>query len=138
VSEDPCKTIVVIDDDPAVLQAYGRLLQRLGHHVVLIGDVEKARRDPILLHRADLLIVDQRMPRVTGLELLRSLRPDHLPAGAAIGPRVLLISAYLDEGLRAAADRLGVFEVIEKPVDASHFVRSVRAALAEQAEGSAA
>jgi two-component system nitrate/nitrite response regulator NarP len=138
MSENSSTTIVVIDDDPAVLQAYGRLLQRFGHRVVLIGDVQKARRESALLRQADLLIVDQRMPQITGLDLLRSLSLDRLPGGEGSGPRVLLISAYLDEGLRRAAASLGVSEVIEKPVDAAQFVRSVRGALASRAEGSAA
>ena len=35
------KTILVVDDDPAVLQSYGRLLRRLGHRVLLSEDSEQ-------------------------------------------------------------------------------------------------
>ncbi len=131
------KTIVVIDDDPAVLQAYGRLLRRAGYRVVLVGDAGVARRDGTLLGTVDLLILDQRMPGMTGLELLTTLGRCN-GAGGASGPPVLLISAYLDGELRRAAARLGVAEVIEKPVNTAHLLRCVRAALSEEAAGSAA
>ncbi len=122
------KTILVIDDDPAVLQSYGRLLRRLGHTVRLLADVDEAHRDPALLERVDLLILDQRMPGMSGLDLLAVLRGRAPEVGAEAA--VLLISAYLSEELREQASHLGVVEVIEKPVDPEHLLGSVRAALA--------
>ena len=130
------RMIVVVDDDPAVLKAYGRLLGRSEHQVELCGDIAKLVLDPGPLARADLLILDQRMPGITGLELLGRMRRI-LPAGSA-GPRVLLISAYLDETIRRQAVRLGVAKIIEKPVDAGHLIECVRAALDADVAGSAA
>src|SRR5207245_11798225 len=109
------KTILIIDDDPAVLQSYGRLLRRLGHAVRLLGDPEKARRDPRVLDGVDLLLLDQRMPGMTALDLLAPLMAGR-PAGA-YAPAVILISALLSDELRNKALRLGVGEVIEKPVN---------------------
>src|SRR5258706_11556906 len=74
---DPCvmlKTILVVDDDPAVLKSYGLLLRRLGHRILLSEDPEGGRNDPQSLCGVDLLILDQRMPRTQGLALLASLR----------------------------------------------------------------
>ena len=130
------RTIMVVDDDPAVLQAYGRLLRRSGYEVELCGDIEAIVLDPAPLARADLLILDQRMPRITGLDLLARMRR-MLPAGSP-GPRVLLISAYLDETIRRQATLLGVAEIIEKPVNAAHLMKCVLAALDAGAAGSAA
>ncbi|MCZ6696932.1 MAG: response regulator [Acidobacteria bacterium] len=130
------RTILVVDDDPAVLQAYGRLLGRNGDEVELCGDIEAIVLDPASLARADLLILDQRMPRITGLDLLARMRRI-LPAGSP-GPRVLLIRAYLDATIRRQAARLGVAEIIEKPVNAAHLLKCVRAALDAGVAGSAA
>ncbi len=105
------KTILVVDDDPAVLQSYGRLLRRLGHRVLLSEDSEKVMTDPESLREIDLLILD----RAQGA------------AGAA--PAVILISAFLSHELRVEAIRLGVVEIIEKPIDTAHLLASVRAAL---------
>ncbi len=129
------KTILVVDDDPAVLQSYGRLLRRLGHRVLLSEDSEKVRTDPDSLRDIDLLILDQRMPRTSGLTLLAGLRR-RLAAGsgetggvACRVPAVILISAFLSDELKDEAARLGVAVVLEKPVDASRLLASVRAAL---------
>jgi CheY-like chemotaxis protein len=129
------KTILVVDDDPAVLQSYGRLLRRLGHRVLLSGDSERVRTDPESLRDIDLVILDQRMPRTSGLTLLACLnrsRSSGAPeaSGCARGvPAVILISAFLSDDLRNEAARLGVVEILEKPVDAAHLLSSVRAAL---------
>jgi DNA-binding NtrC family response regulator len=133
------KTILVVDDDPAVLQSYDRLLRRLGHRVLLSGDSEKVRTDPESLRDVDLVILDERMPRTSGLTLLASVnrgRASGVGAGSGCArgvPAVILISAFLSDDLRKEAVRLGVLEILEKPVDPARLLSSVRAAL----EGSA-
>src|SRR2546428_3257257 len=94
------KTILVVDDDPAVLESYGRLLRRLGHRVLLSEDSERVRTDPDSLSGIDLLILDQRMPRTSGLALLDSLhrrvaagRGETTGGPAGVVPAVILISA---------------------------------------------
>jgi len=130
------KTILIIDDDPAVLQSYGHLLRRLGHAVRLLGDPDQARRDPGVLSGVDLVILDERMPGVTGLDLLAALKARR-PAGAS-APAVILISALLSDELREKAHRLGVGEVIEKPVNPQRLLESVRTALEDRARGGGA
>lgn len=121
------KTILVIEDDPAVLESYRRLLRRLGQSVRLLGDPNEARRDPGVLDGVDLLLLDQRMPGLTGLELL-ALMLERRPPGAA-PPAVILISALPSEELRRRARSLGVVEVIEKPVDPERLIDTIRSAL---------
>jgi len=128
--------ILVVDDDPAVLKSYGRVLGKLGHDIRLADDSEHVLNDPASLEGVDLLILDQRMPRTSGLALLAGLKrraaaasPDG-SAPFAGRPVVILISAVLSRELRAEAARLGVAEVLEKPIDTAHLLASVRAALA--------
>ena len=119
------KTILVIDDDPAVLQAYGRLLRRLGHRVALLADATRAGEEIARLGGADLLILDQRMPLVSGLEIIAGLG-----SSGGRAPAILLISGFLSEDLKLRARQFGVTEVIEKPVNPENLLRSVRQALA--------
>jgi len=123
--DEMTKTILVIDDDPAVLESYGRLLRRLGHRVVLLADPTRAGEEIERLGGADLLILDQRMPSVSGLDVVAGLGPC---SGRA--PAVLLVSGFLSEDLRLRARQFGVTEVIEKPVNPDNLLRSVRQALA--------
>ena len=88
------RTILVIDDDRAVLESYGRLLRRLGHSVLLADDGDLVRSDPESLRGVDLLILDYRMPGTNGLDLLAALRlrsPER-----SRWPAALLISALLN------------------------------------------
>jgi serine protease Do len=123
------KTILVIDDDPAVLRSYGMLLERLGHRVLLVAGGEEASRDPGALAEADLVILDERMPGVGGLDLLEALR-GKCALSTGRGPAVLLISGSACSELAARAARLGVGVLIEKPVDPLRLLDSVRQALA--------
>ncbi len=131
------RVILIVDDDPAVLRSYGHLFRRLGCLVVLAEDSERVLADPDSLRGVDLLILDQRMPKTSGLDLLAGLRRREAgaysqpgPGAAATAPpAVILISAFLSEEDRERAASLGVVEVIEKPVDTAHMLASVRVAL---------
>ena len=128
------RVILVIDDDPAVLRSYGHLFQRLDCQVLLVDDSDTVLSDPESLHGVDVMILDQRMPKTTGLDLLACLRRrgaggTDTQVAPASHPAVILISAYLSEAIRERAARLGV---IEKPVDTAHLLACVRAALAER------
>jgi DNA-binding response OmpR family regulator len=128
------KKILIVDDDPAVLQSYGRLLARLGHSIQLVEDCARLRREPDLVRDAHLLILDHRMPCESGLDFLAELR-GRMPRGA---PGVLLISAFLTDDLLARARGLGVLDVLEKPVEPLRLIARVRAALDEAGGGLAA
>jgi two-component system, LuxR family, response regulator FixJ len=131
------RVILVIDDDPAVLRSYGHLFQRLGCQVLLVDDSDTVLSDPDSLRGVDVMILDQRMPKTTGLDLLACLRrraagENDSQGMASGGPAVILISAYLSEAIRERAARLGVAEIIEKPVDTTHLLACVRAALTDR------
>jgi CheY-like chemotaxis protein len=123
------RTILIVDDDRASLEAYGRLLKRLGHRVLLSDEPERLLDDPDPLAGIDLLILDQMMPRMAGLDLLACVRRSRPSVPSPSRPAVLLISALISDDLRRRADRLGVTEVIEKPVDAARLIASIQAAL---------
>jgi DNA-binding response OmpR family regulator len=110
----------VVDDDPAALSCYSRLLRRAGH------DVETAPGGETALLRLDsgpydVVILDFRMPGMDGGEFLRRLRCK----GHA--PEVIMVSAFLTDQVRESAARMGVRRILEKPVD----VDKLRAAIRE-------
>src|SRR6185503_17209054 len=115
------KTITVIEDDPAALATYGRLLGKLGHRVVLRPASCDAAEEPAALLASDLLILDQQMPGLSGLDPLERLRR----IAPKFSGRALLVTAFADAALRARAARLGVEAVIDKPVDPSRLLGTV-------------
>ena len=63
------------------------------------------------LDGVDLMLLDYRMPGMTGLELLDGLRR------TGNGAKCILLSAFLNDDVRRQAKELGVDRVLDKPVD---------------------
>ena len=103
--------VLVVDDDPSVLATYRRLLSRSGYTTVTIADPRDVLRDKSLLEGVDLLLLDYKMPGIDGITLLAELRRREYQG------HCILISGYVNEGVRSQATNLGVNQVMDKPVD---------------------
>ncbi|HET8995430.1 MAG TPA: response regulator [Acetobacteraceae bacterium] len=110
--------VAVIDDDDEVRDVLRTLLETAGH------DVETFKSGIHFLQHAELermgcLVVDQRMPRMTGLELLLELERRGRPIPA------LLITGVHDPEIDAAASTIGAMTVLEKPMSPQKLLRFV-------------
>ena len=114
-------TVLVVDDDPSVLDCYRKLLDRSGYRTLTEGDPRRVLMDGRDLSEVDLLLIDYKMPEMDGLTLLAELRRREFKA------RCILISAFLNDAVRQQARHLGVDFILEKPID----VGSLRGAMAE-------
>jgi CheY-like chemotaxis protein len=114
-------TVLVVDDDPSVLDCYKKLLSRAGYRTWTESDPRRVLADRREVGDVDLLLIDYKMPEMDGLTLLAELRRREVRA------RCILVSAFLNDGVRQQARHLGVDQILEKPVD----VGSLRGALAE-------
>ncbi len=118
--------ILVVDDELSLRQVYCKLLIRSGYSVDTAKDGAEGWK---MLQAAsfDLLITDNNMPKVTGVELVRMLRAAHmfLP--------VILASGALPENLVG----LQLAGTLSKPFSRDELLQSVREALLGQLAGSA-
>jgi CheY-like chemotaxis protein len=104
--------ILIIDDDPAVALTFARMLESEGHDVSRVESAEaglaRVNADP-----PDAILLDMRMPVMSGLEFLRQLRGDSrltsLPVGIVTG------DYFLNENVLAELETLGA-AVRYKPV----------------------
>lgn len=101
--------IVLVDDDPMVAEFVARVLRRSGRTLCVFED-PLAALDHLLRARARTLIVDTRMPGLSGVELLERL----LAAGRLEGTRVFLCSAARVARADETADALPGIERIGK------------------------
>nr|WP_281393331.1 MHYT domain-containing protein [Sphingomonas xinjiangensis] len=83
-------TVMVVDDDPLVLDNTSAMLQELGHVVLTASSANDALIKLNSKPKLDVLITDHLMPGKTGLELIKEVG-EHLP-----GMRTLLISGFAD------------------------------------------
>ena len=113
--------LVLADDHPIVLDGLESLFR-------LEPDFQVAARCingeetlvAVRRHRPDILILDLRMPRGDGLEILRTLRREKLPT------KVVLLAAALEEDEILDALRLGVRGVVLKELAPQLLVECVR------------
>lgn len=117
--------ILVVDDEPDVLEAVQRMLEVKGFEVKTAhgaAEAMEAARD----FRPALVLSDIKMPKVTGVELAREIREAHPDVS------VILMTAYASVDTAIDSLKLGVDDYIMKPIDWAQALTSIRAALARR------
>jgi len=116
--------VLIVDDEPLVLNAHRRLLESLGYEVTAAANGEEAlRRFREAPHAFDLVLTDQTMPSLSGADLARALfaiRAD-LP--------VILCTGYSDQIDDQGARRIGLRALLHKPIDRETLSAAVQQAL---------
>jgi two-component system, cell cycle sensor histidine kinase and response regulator CckA len=125
-------TILVVDDDPAVLVLIQNILMAADYRVWLAAERADAVRMARQKHvRIDLALLDVRLPGVSGTELadeILSIRPDI---------RVLWMSGFVDEEFIRVKLLGGYAGFLSKPLRRDGLLRAVEQAI-EAPHGSAA
>ena len=115
-------TIFVVDDESPVREAMRELLQGEGWAVEVYSSGE-AFLEAYRPGREGCLVVDARMPRMGGLELLERLKAEDgsLPA--------IMITAHADVRLAVRAMKAGAMAFLEKPVQYDELIVNIERAL---------
>jgi len=117
------RRILIVDDEPAVLALLRRIVATV--HVEILAArsgaeaLAIARRSPL-----DLVILDVRLPDISGMEVLRRVRKidDSVP--------VIMVTSYGSPESVRASMKLGAFDYLTKPFDSEEIRRLAREALA--------
>ena len=121
-------TILLVDDEEKILKALGRALREAGHQVIDTSSPREAQR--LLLERPfDVLVVDNVMPQLSGLELIREY-----VASAAEGERsqILMMTAHATVESAIEAMKLGALDYLQKPFEIDELLVVARRALEHQ------
>ena len=111
---------VIVEDDPTISLLHRTFLAR-DNRFALARAFSNGHEalEWLLHHTADLIILDVYMPRMTGLELLRTLRME------GIGIDVIMVTAANDSKTVDALLKLGVTDYLVKPFAASRFQQAL-------------
>jgi signal transduction histidine kinase len=115
-------TILLVDDDPDVLQSISRVLIKYEYNVIASSDAEDAIVK-LQANSIDIVVTDIIMPRDSGIELLKRVHD--------IDPQipVILMTAYADMEKVIDALKMGAFDFIIKPFNVELFIHSVEKAV---------
>src|SRR2546423_4703145 len=120
--------VLIVDDDPALLQALPEALQmRMTGLTVDRAKSGAAALDRITARDYDAIVTDIKIPGMDGLELLAEIRT-HRP-----DTPTLMITGYGELDLVVQALRAGAYDFIRKPIDRDYFVASLRRAMEARA-----
>jgi DNA-binding NtrC family response regulator len=115
-------TILVVDDEKNIRRTLGMVLSGVGYRILEAGSAEQALeclKNP--LHPIDLAILDLKLPGLSGLDLLESMKADDATADIP----VVVISGHASVQDAVQAIKLGASDFFEKPLNRDRIVVSV-------------
>lgn len=114
--------ILVVDDDPFVLESVSSILTDNNYSVVSCGHAREAM-ELIREDSVDVVLTDIKMPDISGLELIDNVHKfnPQLP--------VILMTAYADLDIAVNAIKKGAFDFIIKPYHPDYLIHSIKKSL---------
>lgn len=128
VDNQALNTLLLVDDEPSMLTSLTRLLRNENYRILSATSAEEALA-LLALHPVGVILTDQRMTGMTGIELLARARKMH--------PKVvrMVLSGYTGlDSLTEAINRGEIYKFFTKPWNDTELIESVREAFAHYAE----
>ena len=122
-SDNGAGRVLVVDDEPTIVEIVGRYLERAGYEAAGAADGFEAL-EQAAAQRPDLVVLDLMLPGIDGIEVMKRLR--ELP-----GPplAVILLTARGEESDRLVGLRQGADDYVVKPFSPAELVARVGAVL---------
>lgn len=116
------KSVLIVDDERLIARTLSSALAEAGFETRIASSAEAAER---LIAAAevefDLILVDNRLPKGSGLGLVKKLRSGGMQA------KVIMMTAFDSPETKAEARRLGIQRYITKPFDLGTMIAEVEA-----------
>ena len=122
MSQEEKSAILLVDDDPSVLESTSRLLSAFGYLVLPYGNATDATMK-LKENNVRVVLTDIMMPEVTGLQFLEIIRSfnSEIP--------VIMMTAYAEMNMTIDAIRKGAFDFLLKPFKPEYLAHTVRKAV---------
>jgi DNA-binding response OmpR family regulator len=114
------KSVLIVDDERLIARTLASALAEAGFDTQTASTAEAAEKQIFAAESAlDLIIIDNRLPKGSGLGLLKKLR------AVNVETKVILMTAFDSPETKAEARRLGVHRYITKPFDLGEMIAEV-------------
>lgn len=110
--------ILVADDDPSIRTILRDLLEDEGYQVSIALDGEQVI-DQVQQSSPDLILMDVRMPKIDGIEVLKQLR------ARGMNVPMIVMTAFGNSSTTIKAMQLGAWDYITKPFDLDDITRTI-------------
>ena len=110
--------VLVVDDEADAVELLREFLAGKGYEVLTASNGEEALQK-VKEERPHLILLDVRMPKVNGLEVLKRVREIDKEVG------VIMVTAVNEEETGREALQLGAFDYITKPLDLKYLEQSL-------------
>jgi DNA-binding response OmpR family regulator len=110
--------ILIVDDEPDAVELLQEFLISKGYEVLTASGGEEALRK-VKEERPHLILLDVRMPGMSGLDVLRQVRQFDREVG------VIMVTAVNEEETGRESLRLGAFDYVVKPLNLEYLERSL-------------
>ncbi len=118
------ETILIVDDEPKVVKMMKKKLEQLGYRVCAeTNSVEALKNFRTHSHKFDLIMTDQAMPHLKGIELaekMKEIRPDI---------KILLITGFIDETVTKYIENAVIDDYLIKPILTTELSEKIRKVL---------
>ena len=115
------KTILIVDDEPKIVQLVRDYLEHAGFSVLSASDGKTALAI-VRASKPDLIVLDLGLPQLDGLDVTRALR-------RASNVPIVMLTARVDESDKLVGLELGADDYVTKPFSPKELVARVRAVL---------
>ncbi len=115
-------TVLVIDDDESLRDTIALMLEKEGFKTVLAAEGRSGFEQALML-RPDILLVDLRLPGMSGVEICKQLRATEVPTP------IIVLSAVGDEIDKVLLLEIGADDYVVKPFGVRELIARIRAVL---------
>jgi len=104
------KMVLIVEDERLLARTLSKAMKEAGYRAVAVANAEQAEKQ-LSSSDFDLMVLDNRLPKESGIQLLSRLRPAHEDL------KVILMTAFDSKEVKAEARKLKVDRYLKKPFD---------------------
>lgn len=118
------RTIMIVDDEPAIREMVDFALRKAGFDTILAADAREAL-EGVADNRPDLVLLDWMLPDISGVEIARRLKKDELTSKLPI----IMLTARTEENDKIRGLEVGADDYVTKPFSPRELIARIHAVL---------